>query len=197
MISKILNFFKNNGLIVPLSLDEMAIQRLNLERKRKNQNLYLEIEIRRDRIGKGSVYVGFSPESDTKKIHPIFGQIISQENYDTLNYGVISYEESMGKYLFYPNIDLEWFDTPKRNIKQIKSNKLFTKPDSSWNSDQICEIPPIMEILSLPGVISCYAKENVFQIEFESSEIQREAEERISELLLIYFSDLYPIFVSD
>lgn len=176
----------------PLVLDDKAMDRLEVERKKQNKNLHLEIRIIRDREKKGTVHVGFSLDSLNHPVHPTFGQIVTEEDFESLASGLISYDDAEGRYLFYPNIDLLWEDTPKVSIKRIRANKHFTKKDQEWTSDAGSICPPIKSIIEHLNVISCYAKGSLFQIEVKDHQISNEFEEEISEYLLIYFSSLYP-----
>lgn len=194
MFARISKYFEKKSalLLNPLKLDSKARDRLEVERRKRGMDLHLEIKIMRDKEKSGAVHIGFVQASLDKPVHQALGQVISSEDFESLTNGLISYEEEEGKYLFYPNIDLVWEDSPRATFKRIRANKPFTKKGQTWSSDAGCSYPPIKSILTNVNVISCYAKGTIFQIEVKAELFTAEIEEEISEYILIYFSRLYP-----
>jgi hypothetical protein len=189
-ISNFFTQFKSNA-DRDLKIDEKAISRLLLESNKRGIELYLEIHVKRDHSGKGSVHIGFSQMDETRNLHPKLGAFISPEDYLSLACGVISYSQEEGSYVFYPNIDLVWFATPNAAIKKIRANKPFTRGKNEWFSDKNANSLPIKQILNRDDVVSCYANGFDFQIEFTNADISESVEAEISEHLLTYLSFLY------
>jgi hypothetical protein len=191
-ISLYFTYIKNFFSLSHLTIDSLALARLSEEKAKTAKDLKLEILIKRQKSGKGQVFVGFKEFIPGARLHPKLEHFISESDYLDLAYGVVSFSVEDGKFLFYPNVDLEWADTPNPKIKSITANKQFTNSNSTWSSDMPVRFIPILEIVNQVDVVSIFASGHKLQIEFADSEISSELEAEISEHLLTYFSDLYP-----
>jgi len=187
LFKTIIRLFQNKSLS-DINLDYYAIERLKEEEKKQNKPITLEVQIKRDKNLRGNVYVGFIDKLKSGvgliQIHP--------DDLDILQGGNISYSKEEGKFLYFPNFDLKWEITPNPQIHKIVSNKLFTNIGKTWNSGYKSASLLVYNLLSLENVISLYANEYDLQIEFKNKNITPELEEEISEIILNYFSNLYP-----
>lgn len=183
------SLFPGKKVSIP-KMDDLACERLEIECLKRKHSLLLEIKIVRDVLGRGKVLTGFSNEINNPLRR---GNIlIHEDDLDYLSGGEISYSKEEGSYVFFPNVDLVWHDSPRKNIKRLIANKLFTNKEHTWYSNTKPFAVPIQNILNFKEVVSLYAKNNVIQIEFNQNEINADTEQAISECILIYFSDLYP-----
>jgi len=189
VFQQIFHFFQKRQTI---TLSSEALDRLEQESQKRGIKLHLEVKILRETGGRGQIQVGFTKEEDLSKYHPIFGHLISDEDFQSLAGGEITYSKEEGRYQYYPNVDLEWEDTPRELIKRIKANRSFTKQNQVWTSEMGTKFEPIQYILKKKEIISCYAKGNKLQIEFLNFPIPESLMEDISESILIYFAYLYP-----
>ncbi len=175
-----------------LQITKEALEQIQKESLKAKKNIFLEIEIRRDQNLKGNIYIGYLQyPNDSKVLHEEISQFISEEDASYLASGLITFDESIAQFLFYPNIDLEWGHTPNPIIKRITANQMFTNDGKFWSSDSNAPYPELNQILELPSVLSLYASFNTLQIEFDSENIMEDVEKFISENLLTYFSNLY------
>ncbi len=170
------------------------MERLAKEMRKDKSVIGLEIRIDRNSKGKGVVFVGFS-KTFQYQIGPEHTKVlISEKDLRDLNTGYLSYSLDEGAFLYYPEILLDWENTPKDNIQKIISNKDFTSNGKDWTGEKNSQtFEPIRKVLLRPEVISIYSKNNTIQIEFTPSHPTKSEEEEISDLILIYLTSLYPL----
>ncbi|WP_411822572.1 hypothetical protein [Leptospira sp. 'Mane'] len=174
-------------------LDSSARERLEREKIKDQSVVGLEIRIDRNLDNKGFVFVGFSQKFN-HLIEPNRTKIqISDKDLRDLDTGYLSYSADEGSFLYYPEISIDWENTPRQDIKRITSNKHFTLKGSEWIGEKNTKTyDPIRKILSRNEVVSLFAKDHMMQIEFSPAHPTLEEEEEIADLLLIYLSSLFP-----
>ncbi|TGN08389.1 hypothetical protein [Leptospira ilyithenensis] len=174
-------------------MDSFALERLAKEMIKDKSVIGLEIRIDRNSEGKGAVFVGFSKTFEYEIGRERTKVLISEKDLRDLSTGYLSYSQEEGAFLYYPEISLDWENTPKENIQRIISNKSFTSKGADWAGEKNSPtFEPIRKILLRAEVVSIYSKNNMLQIEFIPSHPTGSEEEEISDLILIYLTFLYP-----
>lgn len=169
------------------------MERLEKEMRKDKSVIGLEIRIDRNSMGKGVVYAGFSKTFNYEIGQESTKVLISEKDLKELQTGYLSYSREEGAFLYYPEIVLDWENTPKENIQRILSNKSFTSNGQGWTGEKNSNtFEPIRKILLREEVVSIYSKNDMFQIEFSPLHPTESEEEEISDQILIYLTSLYP-----
>lgn len=177
-------FFKKKK-IESSRLDIDTINRIEEESKKLGKQQVLYVTIKRKVSGRGEVLVGFQDRifSDKDLIRYESDEIKSQ-----LNKGEFKLHE--GILYFYPNVDLEWKPTPKKNIHKIVSNYDFSNVEMYLEPKDYPDLQPeLAECFRKENIESVYLNRNVCQLEI--SDLDSEKESRISESLLNFCSSFY------
>ncbi|TGL90422.1 hypothetical protein EHQ68_03035 [Leptospira congkakensis] len=162
-----------------------VITRIEEESIKQGKPQVLFVELKRNQDGLGNVLVGFAD----KNITDIgFIRFPNKKMESILSLGELRFE--FGKFYFYPNVDLEWKNTPKPNIYQITSNYEFSSEPIYLEAENFFRLRrELKECFQREGVHSVFFKKNICQLEI--SNLNQTIEERISEEILTYLSSLY------
>lgn len=175
--------FKKKKVELQISIE--SIQRLEEESKKLGRPQVLVLDLERNKKGIGNVLVGFADKTADDSGYIRWKK---KEAESLLCFGELRFE--LGKFYFYPNIDLEWGKTPRPLIHKITTNYLFSEEPVYLESKDFFRLRPILHLcFQREGVTSLYLKGNLCQLEIQS--LTKEKEERISEDLLTYLSSLY------
>ncbi|MCG6144719.1 hypothetical protein [Leptospira bandrabouensis] len=175
--------FKKRKQELTISLE--AKKRIEEESEKLGRPQVLLLKIERDKEGVGSVLVGFTDQSSSD-----FGSVRFENERvkNLLSSGELQFE--LGKFYFYPNVDLEWKKTPRENIHKLISNYEFTKDPIYLEEKDFFKLRPILSnCFQREGIKSVYFHRNLCQLEIQN--LTETKEERISEEILTYFSSLF------
>ncbi|PJZ45309.1 hypothetical protein [Leptospira brenneri] len=175
-------FFKKKQ---SLNLSPEAIERINEESRKLGIPQVLVLDLKQNPKDIGQVLIRFADRIPTDSGY------LRCEGKDTekkLSFGELRYE--LGKFYFYPNIDLEWKKTPNPGIQKITSNYTFSEVPIYLEKEEFYKLKPILKDCFLrEGVASIYIKGTSCQLEI--CDLTLEKEKRISDDLLTYLSSLY------
>lgn len=167
------------------TISEEAKKRISDESIKLGKPQILELSLDYNQNGVGCVLVGFS---EKRKTDPEWIRWKDNAAEEVLSLGELRFE--LGKFYFFPNIDLVWEKTPHPLIQKITSNYKFSEEPIYLESKDIYRLRSILRLcFQKEGVISLYMKGNICQLEIP--ELTKEKEERISEDMLTYLSSLY------
>ncbi|MCT8332432.1 hypothetical protein NUH30_01985 [Leptospira sp. 85282-16] len=168
-----------------LTISIEAKNRIEEESGKKGKAQVLLLELKRNESGVGSVLVGFTDKiiSDSG-----FIRFVDERVMKLLSLGELKFE--FGRFYFYPNVDLHWERTPRKEIHKLISNYEFTKDSIYLEEKDFFRLRPILSnCFQREGVSSAYFHKNVCQLEIQN--LTETKEERISEEILTYFSSLF------
>lgn len=168
-----------------LTISQAAKERIEAESEKLGKPQVLILTLQRNESGVRSVLVGFSDKMDSDS-----GLIRWMNETDEVLLSLGELKFDLGKFYFYPNIDLEWKKTPRPEIHKVISNYRFTKEPIYLEAKEFFSLRSVLShCLQREDVISIYLEGNICQLEIPN--LTKEKEERISEELLIYLSSLY------
>ncbi|XDD44863.1 hypothetical protein AB3N60_08980 [Leptospira sp. WS39.C2] len=179
-----ISFFKKKESPQPV-LHEGVIQRLRKESEIQKKEQILFVRFVQNKNGMGEVQVSFSDKLPSEKKLIRF---IDKNTEMVLKNGEFQYEE--GNIYFYPNVDLIWTSTPKKEIHKITSNYEFSKSKLYLESKDFSDFNPLLETcFKNENVNSVFMDKNICQLEIETLDEAKEI--RISEVFLTFFSSFY------
>ncbi|TGL54984.1 hypothetical protein EHQ59_05075 [Leptospira kemamanensis] len=172
------------------NLEPDVICRIEEESKKLGKDQVLFVSFKQNKNGRGDVLVGFQEKSETDHGYVRYE---SEEVESKLKNGQFQLHD--GKLYFYPNVDIEWLPTSKKEIHKIVSNYEFAKEELYLEAIDFFSLLPELNLLfQKEKVLSLFMKGTVCQLELK--ELDEEKEKRISESLLTYLSSFYPSPVS-
>ncbi|MCW7503993.1 hypothetical protein [Leptospira paudalimensis] len=178
-------FFQKKNQSFP-KLHSEVIERIKNESLRLNKEQVLFVRLVQNQSGVGEVQVSFADRipGDTDWI-----RFANEDSKKRLHHGEFSMEN--GKIYYHPNVELKWKHTPKERIHRIESNYQFSNGKVYLDQKDYDQLVPILKNCFLSEQVdSLYMDGNICQLEIESLDDSKE--ERISEVLLIFFSSFYP-----
>ncbi|PJZ37070.1 hypothetical protein CH354_08140 [Leptospira levettii] len=178
-------FFKKKKHSVP-KLHSEVIERIKEESKRQQREQVLLVQMVRIQSGLGEVQVSFSDRLVTDSNWIRFANEDSKER---LHHGEFSIEN--GNIYYHPNVELNWQNTPKDTIHKIVSNYQFTNGKVYLDRKDYDQLVPVLKSCFLSEQVdSVFMDGNICQLEIKSLDDAKE--ERISDVLLTFFSSFYP-----
>ncbi|MCW7462718.1 hypothetical protein [Leptospira limi] len=178
-------FFQKKNQSFP-KLHSEVIERIKDESIRQKKEQVLLVQLVQNQSGVGEVQVSFAdriPE-DTDWI-----RFANEDSKKRLQHGEFSLEK--GNIYYHPNVDLKWKNTPKETIYKIESNYQFSNGKVYLDQKNYDQLVPILKNCFLSDQVeSIYMDGNICQLEIKSLDDTKE--ERISEVLLTFFSSFYP-----
>ncbi|MBL0955289.1 MAG: hypothetical protein IBJ01_11025 [Leptospira sp.] len=178
-------FFQKKNQSFP-KLHSEVIERIKNESLRLNKEQVLFVRLIQNQSGVGEVQVSFADRipGDTDWI-----RFANEDSKKRLHHGEFSMENE--KIYYHPNVELKWKHTPKETIHRIESNYQFSNGKVYLDQKDYDQLVPILKNCFLSEQVdSLYMDGNICQLEIESLDDSKE--ERISEVLLIFFSFFYP-----
>lgn len=173
---------KNKPKEESIRFHERAIQRFEKEQQKNPKVLSLTIQIKKNKDKFPDILVGFSEEiGDEKYTIPLQLAVKDEER---LIGGELDFGENEKQFMFYPDIVLDWENTPKPNIFKINANKPIAKPGIIFMAEKGQPAPVVLwnEILRYPEVKSLYVFDSFFQLEL--SRWTQEIEEELTDIIL-------------
>ncbi|TGL99414.1 hypothetical protein [Leptospira jelokensis] len=176
-------FRKKNTETSKLNLD--TIEQIAHESNKRGKEQVLFATIKRNVSGRGEVLVGFQDKT------PLDNGLVRYETKEIetqLGKGEFKFQE--GKFYFYPNVDIEWHPTPKKNIHKIVSNYDFSNDSFYLEPKDYGNLQSeLSKCFQEESVESVFLNGNICQLEI--TDLDSEKELRISEALLDYLSSFY------
>lgn len=168
-----------------LQISMETIQRLELESKKQGIPQVLVLDLKWSQNGVGNVLVSFASKETSDSGYLRWKNDRVRE---ILSLGELRFE--LGKFYFYPNIDLNWKSTPRMGIHKLTSNYQFSSEEVYLEAADFFRLRSILQLcFQREGVRSLYFKGKTCQLEIP--DLTKKKEERISEDILTYLSSLY------
>ncbi|GBF42061.1 hypothetical protein LPTSP2_13470 [Leptospira ellinghausenii] len=167
-------------------LHSEVIERIREESVRQKKEQVLFVQLVQNQSGVGVVQVSFSDRlpADTDWI-----RFANEDSKKRLQHGEFSMEN--GNIYYHPNVELNWQNTPKETIHRIESNYQFSNGKVYLDQRDYDQLVPILKRCFLSEQVdSVFMEGNICQLEINSFDETKE--ERISDVLLTFFSSFYP-----
>lgn len=178
-------FFKKKKPSMP-KLHLQVIERIREESVRQKKEQVLFVQLVQNQSGVGVVQVSFSDRlpADTDWI-----RFANEDSKKRLQHGEFSMEN--GNIYYHPNVELNWQNTPKETIHRIESNYQFSNGKVYLDQRDYDQLVPILKRCFLSEQVdTVFMEGNICQLEINSFDETKE--ERISDVLLTFFSSFYP-----
>lgn len=184
----------------PLSFTNLAVLKINEHLKNYPQSAF-QIRVKY-KENKYIVNVGFdkNESSNTQFSYPVPVNLSPKDELFLRGF-ILDFLPQENAFFVSPKIEVEAFDTPKKNIKKFFVNRFIVSPNSEQQEiilerNLSSETFPylVRKIFSFPFVVSFFVKENWIQIEFDTEDRILEKEKEVGEFLAEYFETCgYPL----
>jgi hypothetical protein len=180
-----------------LVFSEKAYTAINNHLKNLDASSCFQLQVTRDKTGKGSILVGFDKPREDAHIVSIRGikTAFLGKSQDILFNAGVDWDEN-GNVLIYPRIDLETELTPNPTILAFTTNKILVSQESeinygAWERGEKVKMPLLVSnLFKYKFIQSIYITEKRIQIELKKSIHWKDHEEKIADIILEYLETL-------